>query len=123
MNITNTGNLGPPILHTLAPGMLCVPTPGFNYRIVADSASMPREGGTTMRFLRPRALKPPIVQLGNSGIDPAPQVPQRDIIDADMAFFGTGCVINEQVLIQDQDAKQNGVYKFSLIDLECLKAA
>jgi hypothetical protein len=46
---------------------------------------MPANGGTTCRFMRPRALTPPTVQLGNSGIDPAPQVPQRDIIDAQMA--------------------------------------
>lgn len=26
-----------------------------------------------------------------------------DIIDAQMAFFGTGCLINEQVIIQDQE--------------------
>lgn len=38
--------------------------------------------------MRPRALQPPTVQLGNSGIDPPAQVPQRDIIDAQMAFFG-----------------------------------
>jgi hypothetical protein len=38
--------------------------------------------------MRPRALVPPTVQLGNSGIDPPAQVPQRDIIDAQMAFFG-----------------------------------
>jgi hypothetical protein len=38
--------------------------------------------------MRPRALTPPTVQLGNSGIDPPAQVPQRDIIDAQMAFFG-----------------------------------
>ena len=55
--------------------------------------------------MRPRALKPPTVQLGNSGIDPAPQVPQRDIIDTQMAFFGTGCVINEQVILQDQEGE------------------
>jgi len=30
-------------------------------------------------------------------------VPQRDIIDASMAFFGTGCIINEQVILQDQE--------------------
>jgi N4-gp56 family major capsid protein len=30
-------------------------------------------------------------------------VPQRDIIDAQMAFFGTGCIINEQVILQDQE--------------------
>lgn len=41
-----------------------------------------------MRFMRPRALQPPTIQLGNSGIDPPAQVPQRDLIDAQMAFFG-----------------------------------
>lgn len=71
--------------------------------MVADKMSMPPNGGTTCRFMRPRALVPPTVQLGNSGIDPAAQVPQRDIIDAQMAFFGTGCVINEQVILQDQE--------------------
>ena len=64
---------------------------------------MPDHGGTTMRFMRPRALQPPTIQLGNSGIDPPAQVPQRDIIDAQMAVFGTGCIINEQVIIQDQE--------------------
>lgn len=71
--------------------------------IPADKVNMPANGGTTCRFLRARALAPPTTQLGNSGIDPAPQVPQRDIIDAQMAFFGTGCVINEQVILQDQE--------------------
>jgi hypothetical protein len=61
--------------------------------------------------MRPRSLVPPTIQLGNSGIDPPAQVPQRDIIDAQMAFFGTGCIINEQV-------KQSDLYKSSLIDLE-----
>jgi hypothetical protein len=61
--------------------------------------------------MRPRALVPPTIQLGNSGIDPPAQVPQRDIIDAQMAFFGTGCII-EFVM-----------GKSSLIDLELLTAA
>jgi N4-gp56 family major capsid protein len=64
---------------------------------------MPPNGGTTARFMRPRALVPPTIQLGNSGIDPPAQVPQRDIIDAQMSFFGTGCIINEQVILQDQE--------------------
>jgi hypothetical protein len=50
---------------------------------------MPANGGTTCRFMRPRALTPPTIQLGNAGIDPPAQVPQRDIIDAQMAFFGS----------------------------------
>jgi len=103
MAITTTGNLGPMILQSLAPAMLYVPTPTMNYITVADKVSMPANGGTTCRFMRPRALVPPTVQLGNSGIDPPAQVPQRDIIDAQMAFFGTGCIINYQVVLQDQE--------------------
>lgn len=103
MSITTTSNLGPMILQSLAPAMLYVPTPTMNYITVCDKVSMPANGGTTMRFMRPKSLKPPTIQLGNSGIDPAAQVPQRDIIDAQMAFFGTGCVINEQVILQDQE--------------------
>jgi len=103
MSITTTGNLGPMILQSLAPSMLYVPTPSMNYITVCDKISMPANGGTTCRFMRPRALTPPTVQLGNSGIDPPAQVPQRDIIDAQMAFFGTGCIINEQVILQDQE--------------------
>lgn len=101
--ITNTGSLGPMILQSLAPAMLYVPTPAMNYITVCDKVNMPANGGTTARFMRPRALTPPTVQLGNSGIDPPAQVPQRDIIDCQMAFFGTGCIINEQVILQDQE--------------------
>lgn len=103
MTITTTGALGPMILQSLAPAMLYVPTPMMNYITVCDKVSMPMHGGTTMRFMRPRALQPPTIQLGNSGIDPPAQVPQRDIIDAQMAFFGTGCIINYQVVLQDQE--------------------
>lgn len=101
--ITNTGNLGPMILQSLAPAMLYAPTPTMNYITICDKVSMPPNGGTTCRFMRPRSLTPPTVQLGNSGIDPPAQIPQRDIIDAQMAFFGTGCIINEQVILQDQE--------------------
>ncbi len=65
------------ILQSLAPAMLYVPTPTMNYITVCDKVSMPANGGTTCRFMRPRALTPPTVQLGNSGIDPPAQVPQR----------------------------------------------
>lgn len=69
MSITTTGNLGPLILQSLAPAMLYVPTPSMNYIIPCDKVSMPTNGGTTIRFMRPRALVPPTIQLGNSGID------------------------------------------------------
>jgi N4-gp56 family major capsid protein len=103
MSITTTGNLPAPILQSLAPGMLSVPTPNFNYIIPAEKYSMPRQGGTTMRFLRPVPLSPPVIQLGNLGIEPASQIATREIIDATMAFYGTSVILNEQVVIQDQD--------------------
>jgi N4-gp56 family major capsid protein len=103
MTITTTGQLPAPILQSLAPGMLSVPTPNFNYIIPAEKYSMPRGGGTTMRFLRPVPLQPPIVQLGNTGIEPPSQVATREIIDAAMSFYGTSVILNEQVVIQDQD--------------------
>lgn len=40
---------------------------------VCDKMSMPANGGTTARFMRPRALVPPTIQLGNSGIDSEPR--------------------------------------------------
>jgi hypothetical protein len=92
--------------------MLYTPTPLFNYILIADKVAMPPNGGTTIRFMRPRALQPPTVQLGNSGIDPPAQVPQKDIIDAQMAFFGTGCIINRMFV----DVKP------LVIDLELLVA-
>jgi hypothetical protein len=95
MSITTTGQLGPVILQSLAPAMLYVPTPAFNYIIPADKVAMPPNGGTTCRFLRARALTPPTVQLGNSGIDPPAQIPQRDQIDAQMAFFGRKHSVSE----------------------------
>ncbi len=110
MSITTPGNLPPPILQSLAPGMLSVPTPNFNYIIPAEKYSMPRQGGTTMRFLRPVPLVAPVVQLGNTGIEPPSQVATREIIDAAMAYYGTSVIL------------KFGIVKSSLIDLELLTA-
>ncbi len=96
--ITTTGNLGPMILQSLAPAMLYVPTPTMNYITICDKVSMPANGGTTMRFMRPRSLTPPTIQLGSAGIDPPAQVPQRDIIDAQMAFFGVNKFVDSELL-------------------------
>ena len=101
--ISTSTDLPAPIVQSLAPGMLSVPTPNFNYMIGAERYSMPRNGGTTLRFLRPRPLTPPVVALGNSGIEPAPQGPQRDILDATMSFYGTSVILNEQAVLQAQD--------------------
>jgi hypothetical protein len=86
MSITTTGNLGPMILQSLAPAMLYVPTPSMNYIIPADKVSMPANGGTTCRFMRPRALVPPTVQLGNSGIDQGCVDLKLSLIDSEVRW-------------------------------------
>lgn len=80
MSITTTGNLGPMILQSLAPAMLYVPTPTMNYITICDKVSMPANGGTTCRFMRPKSLQPPTVQLGNSGIDKVQCVDVKSIL-------------------------------------------
>ena len=86
--ITNTSNLGPVILQSLAPAMLYVPTPSMNYITIADKVSMPANGGTTCRFLRPRALTPPTIQLGNAGIDKRCVDLKSSLIDLETLFEG-----------------------------------
>lgn len=103
MTITTSSDLVSPILQSLAPGMLSVPTPDFIYRIPAQRYAMPRNGGTTLRFLRPKALSPPIVASGNSGLEGPSQIPQRDIKDAIMSFYNTSVILNEQTVLQAQD--------------------
>lgn len=88
MSITTTSNLGPLINQSVAPFMLYVPTPMMNYMTIADHVAMPPNGGTTMLFAQPVALQPPTIQLGNTGIDPPAQIPQRNVITAQMAVYG-----------------------------------
>jgi len=90
MTITTTGSLGPMILQSLAPSMLYTPTPGMPYIIIADKISMPPNGGTTCRFMRPRALTPPTVQLGNSGIDKACVDVKSTLIDLEARWGNKG---------------------------------
>lgn len=104
MSITTTSNLAPIILQSIAPAILYTPTPSCNYKLIADSVSMPAHGGTTIRFMRPRLLQPATIELSNQGIDPPSQIPQRDLIDATVGFYGTSCVLNELVLLQNQES-------------------
>lgn len=101
--INTTSTQVAPILNSLAPGFLEVPTPQFNYAVGAEKYSMPWQGGKILRFIRPELLDPPITPLGNSGIEPAPQLLNRSFIDAEMQFYGTSTIINEQLVVQNQD--------------------
>lgn len=84
---------------------------------------MPRNGGTTLRMRRYNPLATAPVPLGNSGLTPPPQTLTAVNIDAQMDFYGTYILLNEQVTLQNQDPKQYGVNKPTLIDLEAYNYA
>lgn len=88
------------------------------HKIPAMRKQMPRNGGTTLRMRRYNPLNTAMVPLGNSGVTPPPQNLTAVDIDAKISFYGTYVQLNEQVTLQNQDPKQYGVSKSSLIDLE-----
>ena len=68
---------------------------------------MPRNGGTTMRFRRYKALDTALVPLGNSGVTPPAQNLTALDIDATISWYGTYIALNEQVVLQNQDQVLN----------------
>ena len=87
------------------------------HKIPAELKNMPRNGGTTLRMRRYNPLATAPVPLGPGGITPPPQQLTSLNVDAQMDFYGTFILMNEQVTLNC------GVNKLSLIDLECLDAA
>lgn len=122
MSITTTSLLPAPVQQSFNARMLSTPVPDMIHKIPAMREVMPSQGGRTMRFRRYNRLNTAMVPLGNSGVTPPPQIPTIVDIDATMSFYGTYVIINEQVTLQNQDPKMNGVYKLSLIDLEAVVA-
>jgi len=122
MAITTTTLLPAPVAQSFSYKLLSVPTPNLIHNIPAIKKSMPRNGGKILRMRRYNALGTAMVPLGNGGLTPPPQTLSAVDIDAEMSFYGTYIVINEQVTLQNQDPKMNGVYKPFLIDLEAVVA-
>jgi len=68
---------------------------------------MPRNGGTTLRMRRYNPLQTATVPLGNTGVTPPPQQLTAVNIDAEIDFYGTYIILNEQVTLQNQDPVLN----------------
>lgn len=118
MPITTTTLLPSPVQQSFDYKLLSVPVPNMIHKIPAMMKNMPRNGGNTLRMRRYNPLPTALVPLGNTGVTP-PSVPLTAVdIDARIDFYGQYIEINEQVTLQNQDPKMNGVVKFSLIDLE-----
>lgn len=118
MAITTTTILPAPVQQSFSYKLLSVPTPNLIHKIPCLKKTMPRNGGTTLRMRRYNPLTTAKVPLGNSGVTPPAQQLTAIDIDAKLSFYGTYVMINEQVTLQSQDPKMNGVVKSSLIDLE-----
>jgi N4-gp56 family major capsid protein len=118
MPITTTTTLPAPVQQSFSYKLLSVPVPNMIHKIPAVKKTMPRNGGRTLRMRRYNPLATCMVPLGNSGITPPAQMLTAVDIDATISWYGTYVVLNEQVVLQNQDPKMNGVVKSFLIDLE-----
>lgn len=107
MSITTSTTLPAPVQQSFSYKLLSVPVPYMIHKIPAMLKNMPRNGGTTLRMRRYNPLNTATVPLGNSGIYPPPQQLTAINIDAEMDFYGTYIVLNEQVTLQNQDPVLN----------------
>lgn len=118
MSITTTSVLPAPVQQSFSYKLLSVPVPNMIHKIPAMKKNMPRNGGTTLRMRRYNPLATAMVPLGDTGVTPPAQQLTAVDIDAKISFYGTYVILNEQVVLQNQDPKHDGVVKLSLIDLE-----
>ena len=107
MSITTTSLLPAPVQQSFSMKLLSVAVPYMVHKIPAELKAMPRNGGTTLRFRRYNPLSTAPVPLGNTGITPPPQTLTAINIDAQMSFYGTYILLNEQVTLQNQDPVLN----------------
>ena len=104
---TTTTVLPAPVQQSFSYKLLSVPVPNMIHNIPAMLKQMPRNGGNTLRMRRYNPLATATVPLGNSGVTPPPQTLTAVNIDAEIDFYGTYIILNEQVTLQNQDPVLN----------------
>lgn len=104
---TTTSTLPAPVQQSFSYKLLSVPVPNMIHNIPAMLKQMPRNGGTTLRMRRYNPLSTATVPLGNTGVTPPPQTLTAINIDAEIDFYGTYIILNEQVTLQNQDPVLN----------------
>lgn len=104
---TTPAVLSAPVQQSFSYKLLSVPVPNMIHNIPAMLKQMPRNGGTTLRMRRYNPLATATVPLGNTGVTPPPQQLTAVNIDAEIDFYGTYIILNEQVTLQNQDPVLN----------------
>lgn len=107
MAITNNTVLPPPVQQWFDEALLAVPTPFYIHRYAAMWKNIPERSGTTIRMRRYNRLPSSTVPLGESGLTPPPVTLTAVDIDAKMQFYGQWIQLQEQVVLQHQDAVLN----------------
>lgn len=107
MPITTTTVLPAPIQQSFSYKLLSVKVPNIIHKVPAMLKTMPRNGGTTLRFRRYNPLGVALVPLGNTGVTPPAQLLTAVDIDAKVSTYGTYVILNEQVTLQSQDPVLN----------------
>ena len=118
MSIVTSAQLPPAVQVQFNYKLLSVPVPAYIHRIPAMRIEMDANSGNTVRSRRYNPLVSSLVPLGNSGITPPSTSLSAIDIDAKISYYGQYIYINEQVVLNNQDPKWYGVFKFLLIDLE-----
>lgn len=91
--------------------ILTTPTPNMCYNYLADPELMPKHGGNYMVWSRYNPLPAAVVDLGDSGADPAAADFSRVDITAKLGFYGQYIIINQQVQLHNQDSVLNAASK------------
>lgn len=107
MSITTTSVLPAPVRQSFSQKLLSTPTANNIHKIAAEYKQMPRNGGNTLVMRRYESLGDALVPLGNTGVTPPPKTPTVVDIKAEISFYGTYVLINEQVTLQNEDPVLN----------------
>lgn len=86
--ITTSSDLPAPVQQSFSYKLLAVPVPYMVHNLAATKKYMPANGGRVLRMRRYNPLQTATVPLGNSGIQPAPQLLTAIDIDAQVQFYG-----------------------------------
>jgi len=116
VGISTIGNVQPELPLQAIEEFLSTEQFSLVYSFGADLHYAEAHAGKTTRLSRWDPLSTDGGQLDGTGIDPAPEVPIRTDIDAEMEVFAKSVAVNEQV-------NKAACFKSPVNTLESLKAA
>lgn len=103
MTITSLQNMAPELPLQFSEDLLSTPQFNLVYSFGADLHYSQAHIGKNTRMSRYERLSTNGGQLNGSGIDPAPEAPQRTDVDAETEIYAKTIVVNEQVKLFENE--------------------